>query len=167
MLRDEWLFNTGGIDLLRGSVPKCLVQTSLLVVSDILGKSCFQLPDGLIAFEVNILIFDRPSESLHKDMIQVTAFPVHANANACGLQLGNPGLTGILASLVGIGDLRSPYFSKASLSVSMQKPLSRLVESCQLNTYQHPVPYRPKGLRLWTNPELPPDRRIREQSESK
>ena len=85
MLRDEGLFNTGGIYLLRGLVAQRLVQTSLVVISNILGKPCFQLPDGLVAFEVNILIFDRPPESFHKDMIQITPLAVHADLNASGL----------------------------------------------------------------------------------
>jgi hypothetical protein len=59
-----------------------------------------------VFFQVDVLVFDAPSEPLDENVVHPTPAPVHADLHAPFLEPSGPFFTGELAALVGVEDLR-------------------------------------------------------------
>ena len=62
-----------------------------------------------ISFQIYLLVFDAPPQTLYKDIVQVSALAIHADLDPPLQQQAAEGFTGELASLVGVEDLRLSF----------------------------------------------------------
>lgn len=80
---------------------------SLRVVEDeVSGQLLLGFGDTLICVEIDVLIFDALPYSFDKDVVDPTAFAVHADPDAVGLENVSKFGAGELVALVGVEDLR-------------------------------------------------------------
>ena len=76
---------------------------SLVVVEkNILAQSIMQAFYAIVAFDINVFVFEGPPESFYEDIVKTPSFSIHADPNVCFLQPLDELLAGILASLVRI-----------------------------------------------------------------
>lgn len=66
-----------------------------------------------VGTEIGLLIFDRPPEALHDDVVSPGAFAIHADLHACFGEDLRELQAGELAALIGIEDLRPPETGKS------------------------------------------------------
>ena len=62
-----------------------------------------------ISFQIYLLVFDAPPQTLYKDIVQVSALAIHTDLDPPLQQHATEGFTGELASLVGVEDLRLSF----------------------------------------------------------
>jgi hypothetical protein len=65
-----------------------------------------QLRHAGVVVDVEVLVLDRAPQSLHENVVKRTPPPIHAHANALGLQPAGEGLGGELRPLIRVEDLR-------------------------------------------------------------
>lgn len=118
----QWLFVTA--EYIRwGFVAQCLVNSSVIVEIEIRHQAGLQLVNGLVALQVNILIFNRSPDALDKDIIQKPPLAVHADLDMGTEQAVNPLLTSKLTPLVCVEYLGRAVFGEGFLK-SLQTKLA-------------------------------------------
>ena len=94
--------------------PDSGVRAAFIVELEVLGEGGVGLDERGVAFEIDLLVFDRTPQALDEHVVQAAALAVHRELHAGGQQrLGELG-GGELAALVGIEDLR-----RAELGLSL------------------------------------------------
>ena len=88
-----------------------------------------------ISFQIYLLVFDAPPQTLYKDIVQISTLAIHSDLDPPLQQQATEGFTCELATLVGVEDLRLS-FAQGFFSASIQKPTSRVLESLQASTYR-------------------------------
>ena len=76
------------------------------------ANACPSFWNVRVGMEIDLLIFDRPPEALHDDVVSPGAFAVHADLHACVSEDLRELQAGELAALIGIEDLRPPETGK-------------------------------------------------------
>ena len=108
------------VDLHRGHwvvVAEGAVRAVVIVEADEAFEVGVGLDLGLVAFEIDLIVFDGPPEPLDEDVVEAAPLSIHREFHAKGEQwLGKFG-RGELAALVGVEDLRH--------SVLLDRPLDR------------------------------------------
>ena len=77
-----------------------------VVEPEISGNPKLQVPDRLVAFQVDIFVFESSPEPLDIDVISPAATPVHTDLNTGVFEYLDEAVRGELASLVGVEDCR-------------------------------------------------------------
>ena len=86
----------------RGSITQCLVQTLAIVKVQPAADATARVRDRRIGLDVDVLLFQAAPQTLDKDVVEVTAFAIHADADATrGQHAGECG-TGELHALIGV-----------------------------------------------------------------
>ena len=93
------------------------------------------LPPVWVGLQIDLFVLDCPPEPFDEYVVAVASLPVHANSDPLLLQESGEGLTGALAPLTGVEDLRFPLPS-AFFSASAQKSASKVLESRQATTHR-------------------------------
>ena len=70
-----------GVDFLGGLVVQRLMRPFAVVEPEIVTQSLPGLPWRFIAFQIDLLLFDPPPETLGEDVIQSPPFSIHADPN--------------------------------------------------------------------------------------
>ena len=91
------------------------MRTPKVVKGKIALQCLFDLRYGIVAVEINLLIFDRPSQSLDKDVVLPAAFAVHTDPDTMLVKDADKSGAGELAALVGIHDLGGALFQDCLL----------------------------------------------------
>ena len=80
-----------------------------------------------IGFQIYLLVFDAPPQTLYKDIVQVSTLAIHADLDPPLQQQATEGFTGELASLVGVEDLRLSFAQGFFQGRDTEKPTSRVL----------------------------------------
>src|SRR5438093_11059780 len=70
-------------------------------------SSLHRLSWRLIILQIDLLIFDRPPQPFHKDIVERPSPPVHTNENPCCCQPLREVVAGELCPLIGVENVRS------------------------------------------------------------
>jgi len=106
------------VNLIRGSVVKRRMPTLFVVETNPVAQAVVKLGAAVKRMQVEVVMFDRPPESLDEDVILASAAAVHADVDTVVFEnLGERG-TGKLRALIGVEDLRP--------SIAVQGFLERL-----------------------------------------
>src|SRR5689334_18959488 len=74
----------------------------IVIKIKVVMQSCVQQWHGRIALEIKVFIFHGSPESFHENVVQSTAFSIHANANTGRKQDGCKGISRKLRPLIGV-----------------------------------------------------------------
>ena len=69
-------------------ILESLVWTFLVIEEEVVSQSLDQERDGVIGFEVEVLVFDGSPESFDEHVVEGSAAPIHADADAFSLEPG-------------------------------------------------------------------------------
>ena len=94
------------VERVRWYAVKTGVRSPLIVEGDIVANRVSGFSHCAIGFEVDLIIFDGSPEAFYEYIVSPTPFAIHADTDIVLLELAGEGLTGELAPLVGIEDLR-------------------------------------------------------------
>src|SRR6185369_14169797 len=89
----------------RRAIAQRLMKAPFVVKRDPLADSGPRLTAIAVAFEIDVLVLERPPQPLDEDIVHPPATPVHRDFDAGALQPAGEGLAGELAALVGIEDV--------------------------------------------------------------
>jgi hypothetical protein len=62
------------------------MRTLIVIEPKVLAQALYQLRDGLILVQIDVLVLDRTPESFYKDVVQGSSATVHADSDACLFQ---------------------------------------------------------------------------------
>jgi len=82
------------------------MKAALIVENDPIADAGFRLAAVGVAFEIDVLVFQRAPDTLDEDVVHPAAAPVHRDAHAGRDQHAGECRAGELAALVGVEDLR-------------------------------------------------------------
>ena len=57
------------------------MKPNTVIEAEIGTYTRFQLPHGLVAFQVDVLVLEAPPQTLHPDVVQCPPLSVHAHLN--------------------------------------------------------------------------------------
>lgn len=82
------------------------MRSDLVVSREVALQSCLGCADGVIGMQIDLLVLDAAPEPFHEYVVPPASFAVHADPDVVVLQQTGEFLTGELAALVGVEDLR-------------------------------------------------------------
>ena len=88
------------VHLCWGPVAQSLVRPLPVVELQVGIDPSSGLGDGLVSFQIHLLVLDAPPQPLHEDVVQVPTLTIHADLDPLLLQRLGKGLTGELTPLV-------------------------------------------------------------------
>ena len=94
------------VDLSRGSLIKRGVWPLLVVEADVAAKPTLQGRRAVVAPQVDVLVLQRPPQSLDEDIVEGPATAIHTDQDVPCLESLDPLGTGELRALIGIEDQR-------------------------------------------------------------
>src|SRR5208282_4713424 len=129
------------VDFARSPITQCLMQTLVVVKVQPAADAATSFLNRGVCLDVYILVLQAPPQPLDEDVVQVTAFAIHADADTAGL-MRTPlaASTPVNAALVNCTPWSvlkisgEPYRSSASCKASTQNPVSMPVDKRQART---------------------------------
>src|SRR3989338_1424464 len=128
-----------GIDFPGRFIIQRLMNSTQVVKIEVFSQSGLSLRDGLVAFEINVLVFDRTPQALNEDIVQRPTAAIHADRNSlldenpCKLHAGK------LATLVGIKNFRSPVAHRLFETLHAKIRRERIADSPGQNISTVPI----------------------------
>jgi hypothetical protein len=110
------------------------VWANAIIKAEVAADPSAGLGHRRVGVEVDLLIFHRAPEALHKHIVAPAALAVHADRNLLALEDAGEVDAGELAALIGVEDFRFPKRASASSKASMQKSAARVIDTRQAST---------------------------------
>src|SRR5208282_4989666 len=93
------------VDFARSPITQCLMQTLVVVKVQPAADAATSFLNRGVCLDVYILVLQAPPQPLDEDVVQVTAFAIHADADTAGRQHAGERGTGELYTLVGVENI--------------------------------------------------------------
>src|SRR6202167_3810566 len=87
-------------NLARGLVTQCLVQALVVVEAQPAADATARLRDRGVSLDVDFLVLQAAPQPLDENVVEVTAFAIHADADTAGRQHAGERGTGELHALI-------------------------------------------------------------------
>ena len=91
-----------------GLVTQVLMGPFVVVELEVIRQARDQIRDSSILFEVDIFVFHRPPQPLHKDVVEDASTPIHGDLDLGTFQLASKTASRKLDALVSVEDVGSP-----------------------------------------------------------
>lgn len=88
------------------SVSECLVRSLVAVESKVVRQPLMTIGSRLVSLEVDVLVLERPPETLNEYVIEGSSLAVHADRDASRMESFREEGTCKLSSLIGVEDFR-------------------------------------------------------------
>ena len=118
----------------RHAIAERLMKAALVVENDPIADAGFRLATVAVAFEIDVLVFQRAPDAFDEHVVHPAAAPIHRDAHVSLDQHTGEIRAGELAALVVLKISGLPYRASASSSAATQNEASIVLDSRQERT---------------------------------